>query len=93
MNRTTRTNAVGRQGVHAADDRSRPSVYDPTAILIGRRLNGEEVWATIKVADEQLLRDHVGANGRREPGVDGPASRHDVARDHRCGVRRALCGC
>jgi hypothetical protein len=54
-------NPEEHSGSDPADD-SRPSLYDPTPLVIGRRLSGEEVWATITVTDDQLLLTHVAAN-------------------------------
>ncbi|MCX4681630.1 hypothetical protein OG413_41245 [Streptomyces sp. NBC_01433] len=43
----------------------RPSLCDPTLLLIGRRLSGEEVWATIVAPDDQLFLTHMVADPPR----------------------------
>ncbi|MFH0245979.1 hypothetical protein ACGRHY_26995 [Streptomyces sp. HK10] len=65
MNRTTRMKRADNQRSQPVDDH--PSAYAPIALLIGRRLKGEEIWATIEVADDQLLCAHGCVNERRAP--------------------------
>ncbi|WP_435058010.1 hypothetical protein [Streptomyces sp. bgisy060] len=65
MNRTTQTKTADNQRIQTVDDH--PSVYAPIALLIGRSLHREEVWATIQVADDQLLGAHGCVNEQREP--------------------------
>lgn len=65
MNRTTRTKGADNQRSQRVDEHL--SAYAPIALLIGRRMNGEEVWATIQVTDDQLLCAHRCVNEQREP--------------------------
>lgn len=52
-------NPEEHQGSDTAGDSRRSSVYDLTPLLIGRRLSGEEMWATIPVPSDQLLLTQV----------------------------------
>ncbi|MDF3303194.1 hypothetical protein [Streptomyces tropicalis] len=60
----TRTKRVDNQRSRTADGHL--SVYAPLTLLIGRSLHGEEVWATIQRADDQLLGAHGCVNEQHE---------------------------